>query len=152
MFRKLPLLVFSLLLAVSAGLAPADAHNGVNHGSAKHQKVAGIDVLLELHSLAHYQSQFGTPAGLQGSHILTVQLLQGKQSLRNAQIKAKLVGPGKKLIGPESGQPLSLKSVKNGRQHYATAYKLSQKGTYAVMVMFKTGGKVSQAAFNVVVP
>lgn len=151
--KHLPNLVFSLLLAATAGFqTPTLAHNGVDHGSAKHQQVAGTDVLLDLQPMAKYKGQFGAPAGLQGSHVLMVRLQRQKQPITSAQVKAKLVGPDKHVIGPDSGQALSLMPVKNGQPHFATAYSLPHKGKYAVMVMFRIGDKVSQAAFEVTVP
>lgn len=143
-------LFFSLLLTISSGFQPALAHNGVDHGNAKHQKVAGIDVILELHSQAHYREKFGAQASLQGSHVLTVKLLNQNQPITQAQLKTKLIGPNRKTIGAESGQALTKIQGKN--PHYATAYTLTPKGKYAVMVMFKAGNKVSQATFEVMAP
>lgn len=149
--KRLHVVVFSLLLAATAGFpSPTSAHNGVDHGSAKHQKIAGTEVILDLQSLAKYKAQFGAPAGLQGSHVLTVRLLKGSQAIAHAEVKAKLVGPNKQVIGPESGQALKPLSAKGQLQHYATAYTLPHKGKYAVMVMFKVDGKVSQATFELV--
>lgn len=148
--KHLPLIVFSLILAATAAIQPpAPAHNGVDHGSAKHQKIAGTDVMIDLQSFAKYKAQFITTVGLQGSHVLTVRLLKNSQTISHAEVKAKLVGPNKQVIGPESGQALKPMSAKGQTQHYATAYNLSNKGKYAVMVMFKIDGKISQATFEI---
>lgn len=147
--KRLPLVVFSLLLAATAAFQPSSqAHNGVDHGTARHQKIAGTDVILDLQDFSKYKGQFGD-TGLQGSHVLTVRLLNRSHPIANAQVKAKLVGPNQQVIGPASGQTLNLMPTKGRLQHYATAYKLPHKGKYAVMVMFKIGGKVSQASFEV---
>lgn len=149
--KRLPPLVFTLLLAASAGFQPpSKAHNGVDHGNAKHQQVSDTEVILELQSLAKYKSQFGAQAHLQGTHVLTVRLLQQKQPIANAQVKAKLVTPSKQVMGSASGQILGFMPAKNQRQHYATAYSLVQKGKYQVMVQFKIKDKVSQAVFEVI--
>lgn len=143
MLKKLVCLT-GLLLAFGP-LNSARAHQGVSHGKALHQRVAGVDVLLELKTLGQYKQQFGTTAGLKGTHVVVVRLLDGHHPLVKAELKSQLTGPGQKLMGPVGGSVLPF--FQGTRQHFALGYNLS-KGRYGIKVMLKAGSRSAVAAFT----
>lgn len=135
----------SLILVCASTATPVQAHQGVAHGDALHQRVSGIDVLLEVLSQKQYQQRFGTLSGVSGSHVMVVKLLDHNQPIVKAQIKTQVMGADKKLVGAKDGEALTFFS--GTRQHFAKAYQLT-KGSYNIKVVFMAAGKSSIASFT----
>ncbi len=142
--KQIGLSSLSLMLVCTGTATSAIAHQGVAHGSALHQRVSGIDVLLEVLSQKQYQQRFGTLSGLSGSHVVLVKLLDHNQPIVKAQIKTQVAGPDKKLVGSKEGETLAFFS--GTRQHFAKAYQLPT-GSYTIKVVFQAAGQSAIASF-----
>jgi hypothetical protein len=149
-FKHLNNLLLSCLITGGTSLLmPVFAHNGVDHGSIKHRKVEGTDVLFEMHTQSEFKKIAMSGAqSFHGSHVLVVHLMQNKQRVNHVQIKIKLIGPDQKTVGAESGQNMGKVTLKNKSPLYAAAFDLNQKGKYIAVILFKTNNKQAQASFE----